>query len=115
MSQTIDEQTSRENTQGARIPRATYRFQFAPTFTFARQHERDTMLVVVPRLVSRLILDPATAPLGAKVWGDTRIILPQMEGLHDYRNLFTGETVALSDAKANLRSGRCWQRSQSRC
>ena len=35
MSQTVDKQTSRENTQGARIPRAIYRFQFAPTFTFA--------------------------------------------------------------------------------
>lgn len=72
---------------------------------FTREHEGDTMLVVVPRLVSRLMPNPATAPLGTEVWGDTRIILPQREGKQEYRNVFTGETITRSDAAAELSLG----------
>jgi len=60
---------------------------------FMRQHERCMMLVVVPRLVSRLMPNSVTPPLGAEIWGDTRLVLPGREGNQNYRNLFTGETV----------------------
>ena len=63
------------------------------------------MLVVVPRLVGRLIPDPATAPLGAEVWGDTQLILPRTDGKHNYRNLFTGETIDTQDGKVELSLG----------
>lgn len=72
---------------------------------FTREHEGNTLLVVVPRLVSRLTPDPATAPLGTEVWGDTRIILPQTKGRQAYRNVFTGETITRSDATTALPIG----------
>jgi (1->4)-alpha-D-glucan 1-alpha-D-glucosylmutase len=60
---------------------------------FVRQHERNILLVIAPRLVSRLLPDSVTPPLGIEVWGDTRLVLPGREGNQHYRNLFTGETL----------------------
>ena len=58
-----------------------------------------------PAWLSRLMADPATTPLGMEVWGDTRIILPQVEGRQEYRNVFTGETITRADATAELALG----------
>jgi (1->4)-alpha-D-glucan 1-alpha-D-glucosylmutase len=61
---------------------------------FARSVGEEAVLVIVPRLVVRLVGGEERPPLGADVWGQTRLLLPpQMVG-RTYRNLFTGETIA---------------------
>jgi (1->4)-alpha-D-glucan 1-alpha-D-glucosylmutase len=60
---------------------------------FARIHEGDTVVAVVPRLVAGLLPTPDTLPTGESIWGDTRIELPAAAPGSTYRNLFTGETV----------------------
>jgi (1->4)-alpha-D-glucan 1-alpha-D-glucosylmutase len=60
---------------------------------FARIHEDDAVVAVVPRLVAGLLPTPDTFPIGKSVWGDTHIELPAAAPGSAYRNLFTGETV----------------------
>jgi (1->4)-alpha-D-glucan 1-alpha-D-glucosylmutase len=53
-------------------------------FAFLRSRETERVLVAVPRLVSTLVPD-AQLPLGERVWGDTRVMLPRnaLSTLHD--------------------------------
>jgi (1->4)-alpha-D-glucan 1-alpha-D-glucosylmutase len=70
-------------------------------FGFARQHEGTTAVVVVPRLLTTLCPDPPALPLG-KVWGDTRLTLPDGMAGRTWRNVFTGETVQSRDGTLAL-------------
>jgi (1->4)-alpha-D-glucan 1-alpha-D-glucosylmutase len=60
---------------------------------FARQHGYHSILVIVPRFLTRLIPDPSTLPLGPQVWADSWLALPVSGIGTSYRNLFTGEVV----------------------
>jgi (1->4)-alpha-D-glucan 1-alpha-D-glucosylmutase len=64
---------------------------------FLRQHEDATALVIVPRLVVRLARGELRPPVGADVWGDTHLILPDDAGINVLENVFTGETLAPGD------------------
>jgi (1->4)-alpha-D-glucan 1-alpha-D-glucosylmutase len=55
-------------------------------FAFARG-TTDRAITCVPRLIATLIPDGEALPLGAGVWGDTRIDLPDGRA---YRDVFTG-------------------------
>jgi (1->4)-alpha-D-glucan 1-alpha-D-glucosylmutase len=46
-------------------------------FAFYRRYEQQALIVVVPRLTLSLVQQPDDVPVGAKVWGDTSIILPE--------------------------------------
>ena len=62
----------------------------------SRVRRADTMIVVVvPRLCSRLVLGELRLPVAEEVWGDCEIELPQSFKL-PLKNLFTGETPPLS-------------------
>jgi (1->4)-alpha-D-glucan 1-alpha-D-glucosylmutase len=62
---------------------------------FARKTPQKKVLVAVPRLVAGLIGNTDRPPVGPEIWSDTEILLPaQARGTH-FRNLFTGETVAV--------------------
>jgi (1->4)-alpha-D-glucan 1-alpha-D-glucosylmutase len=67
---------------------------------FARSAGEEAVLVIVPRLVVRLVGGEERPPLGAEVWGQTRLLLPPHLAGRTYRNLFTGETIA-----ANVNDG----------
>jgi (1->4)-alpha-D-glucan 1-alpha-D-glucosylmutase len=57
---------------------------------FARSHDDEEVIVVVPRLLSRL---PGPGmPLGPGVWDEDAVILPGA-ATRGYRNLFTAETI----------------------
>ena len=43
---------------------------------FARRYRGDWNIVIVPRFTTRLV-DETSSPLGAPVWGNTRVVLPQ--------------------------------------
>jgi (1->4)-alpha-D-glucan 1-alpha-D-glucosylmutase len=60
---------------------------------FARSHQSETVIAVVPRLVAGLLPAPDALPVGESVWGDTRLELPAAAPGSAYRNLFTGETT----------------------
>jgi (1->4)-alpha-D-glucan 1-alpha-D-glucosylmutase len=82
---------------GAYLPLAAGGERQPHVCAFARQDEQQTLVVIVPRLLTRLIPDPQVLPLGPEVWANTRVTLPRDGVAHHYRNLFTGKSVAVSD------------------
>lgn len=58
---------------------------------FARQHQRSWVVVVAPRLLTRLGA-PGTLPLGQHAWRNGRLVLPR-EAPQVWKNIFTGETA----------------------
>lgn len=62
---------------------------------FARRLEDDYCWVVVPRLMSRLMDHQRTLPLGAPIWTDTRVILPENAPGGFVQNVLTGEVFDL--------------------
>lgn len=65
---------------------------------FARQHEDQWVIAVAPRFYSQLSV-LLQAPLGRRIWQDTRITLP--EGApSDWRNVLTGETLPCTGSLA---------------
>jgi (1->4)-alpha-D-glucan 1-alpha-D-glucosylmutase len=76
-------------------------------FAFARQRDRDTVLVIVPRLVRTLLSAARTLPLGSDVWGETFLQLPDNLAATAWQSLFTGEQLsgprlAVADVLANF-------------
>ena len=65
---------------------------------FARIHQDQAVVVVVPRLVTGLIPDGKTLPLGPGVWEDTRVTVPSWKPASRYHNIFTGEILSSSEA-----------------
>lgn len=63
-------------------------------FAFGRVHESQAVLVLVPRLLTRLLSGRSEVPCGAQVWGDTRVVIPESLSSPAYRHLFTGETIS---------------------
>lgn len=62
---------------------------------FARQQGQHSLLVVVPRLLTKLIPDPGMPPLGLQVWQEAWLLLPTDNSEERYHNLFTGESLAI--------------------
>ncbi len=61
---------------------------------FLRQDDHKACLAIFPRLLTQIIPDPTTLPVGETVWGKTRISLPPSLGTQSFRNVFTQEIVA---------------------
>ncbi len=64
---------------------------------FTRALGEEAVVVVVPRLVVGLTGGAEQAPLGAAVWGDTRLVLPEEEAGRAYRNVCTGEALTVEE------------------
>ncbi len=60
---------------------------------FARRLDDEEIIVAVPRLVATVIGKERRDPVGSEVWGDTRLVLPDVEPGSRYRDVFAGETV----------------------
>jgi (1->4)-alpha-D-glucan 1-alpha-D-glucosylmutase len=74
---------------------------------FIRTLEKTKALVVVPRLVAGLLGERDIPPTGPEVWQDTEILLPSGvsscgTSSEEYRNVFTGENVNLSEPSAKI-------------
>ncbi|MBU1692033.1 MAG: malto-oligosyltrehalose synthase [Gammaproteobacteria bacterium] len=61
---------------------------------FARRHENQSLIVLVPRLPARLLGDRIALPLGTEIWGDTMLELPGELASLEWRNVLTGERHA---------------------
>jgi len=74
---------------------------------FARTAGDEQVLVVVPRLLTRLVPSHEEPPLGEAVWHDTSLLIGDCRGDQTYRNLFTGERVTACgrDGEASLPAG----------
>jgi (1->4)-alpha-D-glucan 1-alpha-D-glucosylmutase len=55
----------------------------------------EQVIVVVPRLVATLTAQAQHPPTGAELWGETWLHLPAGDANHSYRNLYTGESLAV--------------------
>lgn len=61
---------------------------------FARLHQEQAVVTVVPRLVASLNSDTAGPPVGSETWGETWVVVPSWRPDSPYRNLFTGEVLS---------------------
>ncbi len=62
---------------------------------FARRLQNVTAVVIAPRLVAGLLGSAERLPMGAEVWGDTRVLMPEEASAGAYQNVFSGETQSL--------------------
>jgi (1->4)-alpha-D-glucan 1-alpha-D-glucosylmutase len=76
---------------GAYVPVAVEGPRRDHVFAFVRSHESGDVLVAVPRLIATLTPD-AHPPIGERLWGDTRLMLPPspVQGWH---HVFTDRCV----------------------
>ncbi len=88
-------------TKGDYLPLGVSGSAQAHALAFARKYEGTTAVVVVPRLLTTLCPDPPGLPLG-KVWGDTRLTLPDGMAGRTWRNAFTGEMLQSTDGTLAL-------------
>jgi (1->4)-alpha-D-glucan 1-alpha-D-glucosylmutase len=59
---------------------------------YSRSHDGQSLLVAVPRLSARLLGEEMQLPVGERVWGDTRLHLPETS-VQQWRNMLTGELI----------------------
>jgi (1->4)-alpha-D-glucan 1-alpha-D-glucosylmutase len=79
--------------RGEYVPLAAEGSAAAHVVAFARRTAGDEVVVAVPRLVTGLTRQELFDPIGPKIWGETRVIIPGAEpGVH-YRDVFSEETV----------------------
>ncbi|GGY77022.1 hypothetical protein GCM10007071_25730 [Marinobacter zhanjiangensis] len=65
-------------------------------FAFAREHEGETLIVVVPRLLGRLAATKAEGSgnlVGRLDWGNSAVELPEQLATSSYRNHLTGKPL----------------------
>jgi (1->4)-alpha-D-glucan 1-alpha-D-glucosylmutase len=70
-------------------------------FGFSRRHDGRQILVVVPRLIAGLLTDADVPPIGERVWGDTRMLLPEGRS-RCYRHALTGACTPVVDGALRL-------------
>jgi (1->4)-alpha-D-glucan 1-alpha-D-glucosylmutase len=66
---------------------------------FARRDEEREVIVAVPRLIASLVGKELADPIGAEVWGDTRLIVPNATPGARYRDIFSDATIAAAAAE----------------
>ena len=81
--------------QGDYVPLEVSRGRSNHVCAFSRSGDGEEIVVAVPRLLASLAGDGP--PVGTSVWGDDAVILPPGGGRTGYRNLLTGEVVAIRD------------------
>lgn len=81
--------------EGSYSPQDTSGQHAEHVVAFARRHEGEEIVVVVPRLVTHLTDDTA-APVGS-VWSDDQLMLSGVEPGTVYTNLYTSERIEASE------------------
>lgn len=79
---------------------------------FARRGEQTSVLVVAPRLVAGLMQGSPRPPLGADVWGETSLLLPDEIAGNAFTNVLTGERLeaTVGGGRRGLSLGTVFQR-----
>jgi (1->4)-alpha-D-glucan 1-alpha-D-glucosylmutase len=81
--------------RGNYIPLEVSRDRSNHVCAFARSHDREEVVVAVPRLLVGLIGEGV--PVGPGVWGEDAVILAAGNAGQVYRNAFTGEIVETTE------------------
>jgi (1->4)-alpha-D-glucan 1-alpha-D-glucosylmutase len=85
--------------EGAYVPLPVSGEHAQHVLAYARKAGDRFAISAVPRLSARLLGLREALPLGAEVWGDTRIDIPQRLHVSEavpLRNVFTGESIVLA-------------------
>ncbi len=69
---------------------------------FIRKYEDQAIIVVVPRLLTRILRAPEELPLGQQIWGDSFLVLPHERVGQRYYNIFSGETLETGQRNENV-------------
>ncbi len=83
---------------------------------FARRAGRELAVIVAPRLTRTLVGDGRRAPVGASIWGETRVALPARLAGRPLRDALSGARIGVPRAGAELPVARlltelpvaCW-------
>ncbi|MFN2433222.1 MAG: malto-oligosyltrehalose synthase [Gemmatimonadota bacterium] len=92
-------------TGGDYLPLAARGERARHVLAFARRRGRRIALAVVPRLPATLLADPARAPLGRDVWGDTELMLPRALAGGDWLDALSGAAATTTGAGGALALG----------
>jgi (1->4)-alpha-D-glucan 1-alpha-D-glucosylmutase len=82
---------------GDYLPAAAAGARAEHLFSFVRRQDANVAIVAVPRLLTRLVPRMEDLPLGREVWQDTRLLLHDIDPGLRFRNVFTGEDLALTE------------------
>jgi len=82
--------------QGDYRPLEAFGEQCAHVGAFSRTHAQASILVAVPRLIVGLMGGEERPPLGSATWGASWLSLPDVQRGARYRNILTGEIVAVA-------------------
>jgi (1->4)-alpha-D-glucan 1-alpha-D-glucosylmutase len=102
--------------RGEYLPLAVAGAKADHVIAFARKFENTSVVVVVPRLVASLVngvhtdvhtdshsdIDTDLAPIGARVWEDTHVLLP-CACREECRNVFTGKALELTKSDGHTK------------
>jgi (1->4)-alpha-D-glucan 1-alpha-D-glucosylmutase len=80
--------------RGGYAPLAVEGVRHLHAFAFSRACAGRDVVVVVPRLMATLLPDHSVPPLGERVWGDTRIVMPPSPAAR-YQHVLTDRCVPL--------------------
>lgn len=83
---------------GAYVPLPTTGTHADHLCAFARMLDGDCAVVVVPRLACTLLGGEIAMPVGADVWGDTRIVLSHLPPQRAWKDALTGAEIAVDAA-----------------
>jgi (1->4)-alpha-D-glucan 1-alpha-D-glucosylmutase len=78
-------------TEGEYVPGSALGERHEHVFTFLRRMGESWAVAAVPRLLAGLLPGAADLPLGARIWGETMLVLPGIRPREHCRNIFTGE------------------------
>jgi (1->4)-alpha-D-glucan 1-alpha-D-glucosylmutase len=90
--------------RGRYVPLRTVGAEAKSIIAFARVHDGDAAITVVPRLVAGLVGD-RSAPTGGTVWGDSRLEMPRDLLDRRWKCALTGRLMTSSAAKHGLALG----------
>jgi (1->4)-alpha-D-glucan 1-alpha-D-glucosylmutase len=81
---------------GDYFPAPTLGAKRTHVFGFVRRQGNYGAIVILPRLLVQLLSDGQEAPVGERVWQDTKMLVPGVELQWSWRNVFTGEPVTFT-------------------
>lgn len=83
--------------RGEYVPLESYASRKGHVCAFARLHQDEAIVTVVPRLVAGLMQHGGGFPQGSEMWGDTLVQVPSWRRGSRYRNILTGEVLTSSE------------------
>lgn len=74
----------------------------AHVLAFVRRHQGACLLSITGRLFARLLGEPGALPLGAGVWQDAYVEVPELAEGTRLDNVLTGETLLVENARISM-------------